>query len=73
MNTWVEAKRRITLAERGLDLADAELVFAGRNFTYRDDRRDYGETRFISAGFLGERFVVVVWTPWDVVGGGSSP
>jgi uncharacterized DUF497 family protein len=28
-NTWDEAKRRITLAERGLDFADAELIFAG--------------------------------------------
>ena len=64
-NTWDEAKRRITLAERGLDFADAELVFVGRNFTRADDRYEYGERRFITAGFLGRRFVVVVWSPRD--------
>jgi uncharacterized protein len=56
-------KRRITLTERGLGFADAELVFAGTHFTHAADRRDFGEDRFITAGFLRERFVVVVWTP----------
>lgn len=63
VDTWDEAKRRTTLAERGLDFADARLVFAGIHFTRVDDRRDYAEVRFITAGFLRERFVVVVWTP----------
>jgi hypothetical protein len=62
-NTWDEAKRRITLAERGLDFAEAEAVFAGTHFTRVDDRRDYREVRCVTAGFLGGRFVVVVWTP----------
>jgi uncharacterized DUF497 family protein len=31
--TWDEAKRRRTLKERGLDFADARLVFAGRSMT----------------------------------------
>ena len=63
MNSWDEAKRQITIAERGLDFADAELVFAGRSATLPDERRDYGEPRFITAGWLHGRFVVVVWTP----------
>lgn len=62
-NTWDEAKRQQTLAERGLDFADAELVIAGRQYTRRDDRRDYGEPRFVTVGFLRGRFAVVVWTP----------
>jgi len=36
MNTWDEAKRRTTLAERGLNFAEAELVFAGRTMTLPD-------------------------------------
>lgn len=28
-----------------------------------DDRRDYGEARLITVGFLHARMVVVVWTP----------
>jgi uncharacterized DUF497 family protein len=63
MNTWDEAKRQVTLLERGLDFADAERVFEGRRFyTRSDDRRDYREARFITVGYLFERFVVVVWT-----------
>jgi uncharacterized DUF497 family protein len=49
--------------ERGLDFADAGLVFDGRVATQPDLRRDYGEKRFISAGMLHGRMVVIVWTP----------
>jgi hypothetical protein len=40
VNTWDEAKRQATLAERGLDFAEAELLFAGRVMTLPDERRD---------------------------------
>jgi uncharacterized DUF497 family protein len=62
---WDESKRRRTLAERGLDFADAAKVFAGNHYTRRDDRRDYGEPRFITAGYLGGRFVVIAWAARD--------
>jgi uncharacterized DUF497 family protein len=61
--TFDPAKRALTLEHRGLDFADAALVFAGRHFTRRDDRRDYGEDRFITTGYAAGRFVVLVWTP----------
>jgi uncharacterized DUF497 family protein len=57
------AKREWTLRERGLDLRRAKEVFAGLHLTRADERRDYGEPRFISAGWLEERLVVLVWTP----------
>ena len=57
------AKREWTLRERGLDLRRAKEVFAGLHLTRADERRDYGEPRFISAGWLKERLVVLVWTP----------
>jgi uncharacterized protein len=63
MNSWDEAKRQITLRERGLDFVDAEEVFKGRALTLPDDRRDYGEQRFITAGWLRGRFVMIAWTP----------
>ena len=50
------------MRERGLDFADAGEVFAGPSFSLVDDRFDYGETRFISAGLLDSRLVVMVWT-----------
>jgi hypothetical protein len=57
------AKRGKTLAARGLDFAQAATVFAGVSLTLLDDRRDYGERRFQTYGFLGSRLVMVVWTP----------
>ena len=59
------AKRARTLAERGLDFADAESVFDGDVFTLPDDRRDYGEVRFQTAGYLRGRFVMLIWTRRD--------
>lgn len=56
------AKRDETLAERGLDFADAERVFAGPQYEFEDARQDYGETRITTIGFLDDRMVVVVWT-----------
>lgn len=57
------AKRKITLDTRGLDMARADEVFAGATLTVEDDRKDYGEDRFITIGFLDGRMVVLVWTP----------
>ena len=57
------AKRRWTLQERDLDLLRASDVFAGPHFTRADDRQDYGEPRFITAGWLDSRLVVFAWTP----------
>ncbi len=55
-------KRNKTLAERGLDFADAERVFSGISATRLDTRKDYGEKRFITTGLLEGRVVMVVWT-----------
>lgn len=60
--TFDPAKRDETLRERGLDFADALEVFAGLHTAVEDTRFDYGETRYISAGLLGRRMVVIVWT-----------
>jgi hypothetical protein len=57
------AKRELALRHRGLDFALAAEVFEGRQATAPDDRRDYGEPRFITVGSMAGRVVVVVWTP----------
>jgi hypothetical protein len=56
-------KRNRTLAERGLDFARADEVFAGRHFTAEDVREDYSEPRRITVGKLDGRMVILVWTP----------
>ncbi|EJZ6592833.1 BrnT family toxin [Salmonella enterica] len=60
-----DSKRNRTLSERGLDFARAAEVFAGKHFTAEDMRQDYGEIRYITAGTLDGRIVVLVWTPRD--------
>ena len=55
-------KRGITLERRGLDMADAVTVFAGKTMTRQDKRMDYGEKRFITVGFIKDRMVILVWT-----------
>jgi uncharacterized protein len=57
------AKRDRTLAERGLDFADAARVFDGKLVTLADLRVDHGEQRFQTFGLLNDRLVMVVWTP----------
>jgi uncharacterized DUF497 family protein len=54
-------KRERTLRERRLDMARANEIFGGETLTVVDDRRDYGETRRITIGFLDGRMVVVAW------------
>jgi hypothetical protein len=56
-------KRNKALEERGLDFADAAKIFSGLTATVEDNRKPYPEPRFITAGVLGTRVVVVVWTP----------
>ena len=63
--TFDSAKRDKTLSERGLDFADAAAVFAGVTLDLIDDRFTYPEVRWITAGYLKGRMVVLVWTPED--------
>lgn len=61
--TFDPAKRKSALAERGLDFADAAIVFAGVTVEIEDTRKNYGETRIICYGLLDGRMVVVGYTP----------
>jgi uncharacterized DUF497 family protein len=61
--TFDPAKRAKTLADRGLDFADAASVFAGVTLEFEDTRKDYGEIRVICFGYLEDRMVVVGYTP----------
>ncbi len=61
--TFDPAKRKKTLADRGLDFEDAVEVFAGPTLEVEDRREDYGETRVICFGYFRKRLVVVGYTP----------
>lgn len=44
-------------------MLDAAKVFAGRTATWVDDRFNYCEARWLTAGFLAGRVVLIAWTP----------
>jgi uncharacterized DUF497 family protein len=60
--TWDEEKRQKTLQERRLDFADAGRIIEGTSLTFPDQRKDYGEDRFVTVGFLDTRMLVIVHT-----------
>lgn len=55
-------KREATLFARGLDMARANEIFEGSHMDQIDFRKNYGEIRVFSFGFLDNLPVVVVWT-----------
>lgn len=59
---WDETKREEVLAERGVDILTAVLIFERPVLTRRDDRKDYGEDRFLSLGLVGDVPYTVAWT-----------
>lgn len=61
--TFDPLKRDKALVERGLDFADAEIVFQGVTLELEDIRKAYGEQRIICFGLLAGRMVVVGYTP----------
>jgi uncharacterized protein len=63
MNTWDDNKRAANLAKHGVDFAAVEGFDWETALTAVDDRRDYGEDRFITIGYIGPRLHVMVWTP----------
>ena len=60
--TFDPAKREKTLAARGLDFADAAVVFSGVTLEVEDTRKNYGEARIICYGLLAGRMVVMGYT-----------
>ena len=59
---WDEAKNEANIEKHGYDFNDAHELFASDRLSFLDDRKDYGERRFITLGYIGNRFVVAVYT-----------
>jgi hypothetical protein len=59
------AKREATLRDRQIDFVDAGKVFDGPIYTREDTRFAYPEVRYVTAGMLDDRMVIIVWTPRD--------
>ena len=55
-----------TRAARGFSLAVGAEVIKNAVATVFDDRHDYGEDRFVTFGYVGERLFVCVFTMRDI-------
>ena len=60
---WDDRKRLDTLLRRGLDFADAAALDEAGLTTRPDLRRDYGELRFNTYGYLDGVLCTYCWTP----------
>ena len=59
---WDERKHQLNIARRGLSFVITESMFLGFHVWWRDDRKDYGEHRFITLGEVDGRVLVAVFT-----------
>ncbi len=59
---WDEEKRRANIIKHSLDFADSWEMFAGPLLTGLDERKDYGEDRWIGIGLLKGIVAVIVFT-----------
>jgi uncharacterized DUF497 family protein len=60
--TWDSRKSAENLRVRGFDLEFATLVFEGPTLEREDQRRDYGERRFVAIGLAQGIALTVVYT-----------
>lgn len=63
---WDEQKRQLTLDLHELDFADVVRFESASVRVYRDLRRDYGEPRFVTYGYLDGALCTYCWTPREV-------
>jgi uncharacterized protein len=62
---WHEDKSAANEAKHGISFAQATQIFRGPIVLSRDDRKDYGEDRFIALGTYDGEILCVVFTERD--------
>ena len=62
---WDERKNEVNIRKHGLDFADVSEIFDAPMLVRLDNRKDYGEDRWIGVGSTHGRIVVVVFTLRD--------
>ena len=59
---WDPAKDQANISKHGVAFETAKGIFEGPVVTRHDDRREYGEERYISVGRVGGALLVVAHT-----------
>ena len=57
-----EEKSRATLWKRGFDFGFAARIFEGDIIEYEDQRRDFGERRYVATGAVDGAVFTIVYT-----------
>lgn len=60
---WDQRKESQNIRKHGIDFTTASLIWDGFVFERPDDRRNYGENRFVVFGCADNRILAVVYTP----------
>lgn len=60
---WDAAKNDANAAKHGISFENAARAFGGPMLKRRDERRDYGEERWIALGAASGLVIAVVYTP----------
>jgi len=65
---WDENKNKSNQQKHGIDFNDAKDIFKDENRTNSEDnRKDYGEKRWITIGIVANVFLTVVYTIRDAI------
>ena len=59
---WNEAKNRANVEKHGISFEEAQRAFDGPVLRRVDDRRDYGEERWLALGLVANDVCVVAYT-----------
>ena len=59
---WNEAKNAVNIEKHGIDFNNAHELFEGNRLVFPDDRKDYGESRFLTVGYIENRMMIAAYT-----------
>jgi uncharacterized DUF497 family protein len=59
---WDNSKNESNIHNHGIDFSDAWKIFQNPILAKEDNRKDYGEIRYISIGLLNDIEVVIIYT-----------
>jgi hypothetical protein len=59
---WDPRKEALNVLKHGIDFTTASSIWDGLVVERPDDRRDYGEARFVAFGTVESRVLAVVYT-----------
>ena len=60
--TWDETKNAMNRQKHGIDFADVPTVFGYPIVSFSQQRKEYGEDRWVGIGWMGDILAVVVYT-----------